>query len=178
MTFDMSRVYDLEIGGISEAELVKLRYFVGMSHQEIATELGLSEPTVRRHWAYARSWLTRAALSTCGRRKKQVQFAIKNAGAYAARHELLLVERFLLNLVLIFVSHDFSLCGRKTPPANRRRFLQLSAQSDYLCTPSFSRQPGKILSASPGKDSNARANSLCSFAYSIGSAPDFQHSYD
>ncbi len=40
-----------------EAQIVKLRYFVGMTHQEIATELGLSEPTVRRHWAYARSWL-------------------------------------------------------------------------------------------------------------------------
>ena len=40
-----------------DAQIVKLRYFVGMSHQEIATELGLSEPTVRRHWAYARSWL-------------------------------------------------------------------------------------------------------------------------
>ncbi len=40
-----------------EAQIVKLRYFVGMNHQEIATELKLSEPTVRRHWAYARSWL-------------------------------------------------------------------------------------------------------------------------
>ena len=39
------------------AQIVKLRYFLGMSHQEIATELGLAEPTVRRHWAYARSWL-------------------------------------------------------------------------------------------------------------------------
>jgi RNA polymerase sigma factor (TIGR02999 family) len=40
-----------------KAQIVKLRYFVGMSHQEIATALGLAEPTVRRHWAYARSWL-------------------------------------------------------------------------------------------------------------------------
>jgi RNA polymerase sigma factor (TIGR02999 family) len=40
-----------------KAQIVKLRYFVGMSHQEIATVLGLAEPTVRRHWAYARSWL-------------------------------------------------------------------------------------------------------------------------
>ncbi len=40
-----------------DAQIVKLRYFVGMSHREIATELQLSEPTVRRHWAYARSWL-------------------------------------------------------------------------------------------------------------------------
>ncbi len=40
-----------------KAQIVKLRYFVGMSHEEIATSLGLAEPTVRRHWAYARSWL-------------------------------------------------------------------------------------------------------------------------
>jgi RNA polymerase sigma factor (TIGR02999 family) len=40
-----------------KAEIVKLRYFTGMGHQEIAQALGLSEPTVRRHWAYARSWL-------------------------------------------------------------------------------------------------------------------------
>ena len=40
-----------------KAEIVKLRYFAGMEHQEIADALGISEPTVRRHWAYARSWL-------------------------------------------------------------------------------------------------------------------------
>ncbi len=40
-----------------KAQIVKLRYFVGMNHHEIAAALGLSEPTVRRHWAYARSWL-------------------------------------------------------------------------------------------------------------------------
>jgi RNA polymerase sigma factor (TIGR02999 family) len=40
-----------------KAQIVKLRYFVGMNHQEIADALGLAEPTVRRHWAYARSWL-------------------------------------------------------------------------------------------------------------------------
>ena len=37
--------------------IVKLRYFVGLNHQEIATALGLAEPTIRRHWAFARSWL-------------------------------------------------------------------------------------------------------------------------
>jgi RNA polymerase sigma factor (TIGR02999 family) len=40
-----------------KAEIVKLRYFTGMEHTEIAGLLGVSEPTVRRHWAYARSWL-------------------------------------------------------------------------------------------------------------------------
>jgi RNA polymerase sigma factor (TIGR02999 family) len=40
-----------------KAEIVKLRYFVGLEHRQIAEALGISEPTVRRHWAYARSWL-------------------------------------------------------------------------------------------------------------------------
>jgi len=33
---------------------MKLRYFVGLKHQEIADALGVSEVTVRRHWAVAR----------------------------------------------------------------------------------------------------------------------------
>ena len=40
-----------------KARIVNLRYFVGMNHQQIATVLGLAEPTIRRHWAFARSWL-------------------------------------------------------------------------------------------------------------------------
>lgn len=40
-----------------KAEIVKLRYFTGMEHAEIAKVLGISEPTVRRHWAFARAWL-------------------------------------------------------------------------------------------------------------------------
>jgi RNA polymerase sigma factor (TIGR02999 family) len=37
-----------------KADVVKLRYFVGLKHQEIADALGVSEPTIRRHWAVAR----------------------------------------------------------------------------------------------------------------------------
>jgi RNA polymerase sigma factor (TIGR02999 family) len=37
-----------------KAEVVKMRYFVGLQHQQIADALGVSEPTVRRHWAVAR----------------------------------------------------------------------------------------------------------------------------
>ena len=36
------------------AEVVKLRYFVGLKHQEIADALGLGESTVRAYWAAAR----------------------------------------------------------------------------------------------------------------------------
>jgi RNA polymerase sigma factor (TIGR02999 family) len=37
-----------------KAEVVKMRYFIGLKHQEIADALGVSEVTVRRHWAVAR----------------------------------------------------------------------------------------------------------------------------
>jgi RNA polymerase sigma factor (sigma-70 family) len=37
-----------------KAEVAKMRYFVGLQHQEIADALGVSEPTVRRHWAVAK----------------------------------------------------------------------------------------------------------------------------
>ena len=40
-----------------KAELVKLRYFVGMTIEEAAQALGISEPTAKRHWAFARAWL-------------------------------------------------------------------------------------------------------------------------
>jgi RNA polymerase sigma factor (TIGR02999 family) len=42
-----------------KAELVKLRYFVGLTLEETAAVLDLSERTVKRDWAYARAWLYR-----------------------------------------------------------------------------------------------------------------------
>jgi RNA polymerase sigma factor (TIGR02999 family) len=42
-----------------KAELVKLKYFVGLTTEEAAGILGLSGPTAKRHWAYARAWLFR-----------------------------------------------------------------------------------------------------------------------
>lgn len=41
----------------AKAELVKLRYFVGMTIEEAAAALGISEPTAKRRWALARAWL-------------------------------------------------------------------------------------------------------------------------
>jgi RNA polymerase sigma factor (TIGR02999 family) len=40
-----------------KAELVKLRYYAGLSIEETATALGISERTAKRHWTYARAWL-------------------------------------------------------------------------------------------------------------------------
>lgn len=42
-----------------KAELVKLRYFVGLTLEEAAAVLGVSHPTAKRDWAYARAWLRR-----------------------------------------------------------------------------------------------------------------------
>ncbi len=40
-----------------KAEVVKLRFFAGLSLEEIAQILGVSVVTVKRHWRYARVWL-------------------------------------------------------------------------------------------------------------------------
>jgi RNA polymerase sigma factor (TIGR02999 family) len=40
-----------------KADLVKLRYFAGMSLDEAAQVLGLSESTANRYWRFARTWL-------------------------------------------------------------------------------------------------------------------------
>ena len=41
------------------ARIVKLRFFAGLNHGEIAEILGVNEKTVRRHWAVAKLWLYR-----------------------------------------------------------------------------------------------------------------------
>lgn len=40
-----------------KAELVKLRYFIGLSIEETAQALGISEATAKRWWVYSRTWL-------------------------------------------------------------------------------------------------------------------------
>ena len=47
----------LEAEDGDKAQIVKLRFFVGLEHAEIATLLGVSEKTVQRHWAFAKAWL-------------------------------------------------------------------------------------------------------------------------
>ena len=49
------------------ADLVKLRYFAGMSVEEAADALGISRTTAYRHWTYARAWI-RARVQTDGNR--------------------------------------------------------------------------------------------------------------
>jgi len=42
-----------------QAKLVELRYFGGLSEEEIAEVLKISPRTVRRDWEFAKSWLAR-----------------------------------------------------------------------------------------------------------------------
>lgn len=53
---------DEALGNLSKkdkvkADLVKLRYFAGLSGEQAAEVLGISPSTADRYWAYARSWL-------------------------------------------------------------------------------------------------------------------------
>jgi len=43
-----------------KTELVKLRYFAGLSEEEVAAVLGISRATASRYWTYARAWLINA----------------------------------------------------------------------------------------------------------------------
>ncbi len=55
----------LEAENEMDARIVKLRFFGGMKHAEIAALLDVSEMTVHRHWAAAKVWLYRALEKKC-----------------------------------------------------------------------------------------------------------------
>lgn len=66
VTFDLPDEELLDINAVfqefaemepDKAELVKLRFFVGLSENETADTLGISRATASRHWTYARAWL-------------------------------------------------------------------------------------------------------------------------
>lgn len=42
-----------------KAELVRLKFFVGLTTEEAARILQISEPTAKRYWSYSRAWLYR-----------------------------------------------------------------------------------------------------------------------
>jgi RNA polymerase sigma factor (TIGR02999 family) len=47
----------LAIEDPAKAELVKLRFFAGLTLEEAGDVMGISERTAKRHWAYAKAWL-------------------------------------------------------------------------------------------------------------------------
>ncbi len=50
-------VEKLSLEDPASAELVRLRFFVGMKIEEAAGALGISERTAKRYWQFARAWL-------------------------------------------------------------------------------------------------------------------------
>jgi RNA polymerase sigma factor (TIGR02999 family) len=50
----------LAIESPAKAELVKFRYFAGLTLEESAQAMGISLATAKRHWAFARAWLFNA----------------------------------------------------------------------------------------------------------------------
>ncbi len=44
--------------------LVELRFFGGMTNEEAAAVLGISERTAKRDWSYAKAWLHRQMMKT------------------------------------------------------------------------------------------------------------------
>ncbi|MBW8040350.1 MAG: sigma-70 family RNA polymerase sigma factor [Planctomycetes bacterium] len=57
----------LESEDKTKAELVKLRFFAGLTGEQAAKALGISQATAERYWAYARSWLR---IEVAGEEKK------------------------------------------------------------------------------------------------------------
>ena len=53
-------LHTLECENQTKAELVKLRYFAGLTLEQAAEMLGISATTAKRYWIYARAWLYRA----------------------------------------------------------------------------------------------------------------------
>jgi RNA polymerase sigma factor (TIGR02999 family) len=47
----------LQVEDPQKAELIKLRYFVGLTFEEAADVLGISVATAKRHWVYARAFI-------------------------------------------------------------------------------------------------------------------------
>ena len=58
----------LEAEDPRKAELVKLRFFAGLTAEQAAAALGVSTSTAEKDWAYARSWLRVAIDGKFGRR--------------------------------------------------------------------------------------------------------------
>jgi RNA polymerase sigma factor (TIGR02999 family) len=47
----------LQVEDPEKARIVVMKYFGGMTNQEVATSLGVTERTVERRWTFAKTWL-------------------------------------------------------------------------------------------------------------------------
>lgn len=56
----------LEAEDARKGQVVALRFFAGLTNEEISVALGVSLPTVERDWRFARAWLQREMNATIG----------------------------------------------------------------------------------------------------------------
>src|SRR5262245_49328533 len=56
----------LEAEDSVKGQLVKLRYFTGLSEEDAASILGISRTTAQRHWRYAKVWLLKQLRGAAG----------------------------------------------------------------------------------------------------------------
>jgi RNA polymerase sigma factor (TIGR02999 family) len=54
-----------------KAQLVKLRYFVGLSEEDAASALGLSRTSIQRYWRYTKAWFQIELHGADGREKNR-----------------------------------------------------------------------------------------------------------
>jgi predicted DNA-binding protein (UPF0251 family) len=52
-----------------KAELVKLRFFAGLTMDQAAETLGISDATAHRDWNYARAWLHQSIMESSASQK-------------------------------------------------------------------------------------------------------------
>ena len=53
----LARLFEIDA---DRARVVELRFYAGLTLEEIAESLGISESTVQRRWRTARAWLLKA----------------------------------------------------------------------------------------------------------------------
>ena len=68
----------------TKAELVKLRYFGGLSVEDAGRVLGISRATADRYWAYARVWLYSELSDPGPRRRRSEKIASADEAPRAA----------------------------------------------------------------------------------------------
>jgi RNA polymerase sigma factor (TIGR02999 family) len=69
----------LEVEDPVKAQLVKLRYFSGLTEDEAADVLGISRTTAQRHWRYAKVWLLRKLRGVAGPERNSVSLQPNSA---------------------------------------------------------------------------------------------------
>jgi RNA polymerase sigma-70 factor (ECF subfamily) len=80
-----SALTDLSLIDPRQAHIVELRYFGGLSEQEVASLLSISRATVTREWQTARAWMYRRMTKTVSRHLRLIARAQEGSGSPSRR---------------------------------------------------------------------------------------------